>query len=73
MGTAPLHYESGDIHMVIHVTRGMTWEVMGAMVRGLQSWFEEWEWVECDFDMGQIGHDTMFGIGAVVQFDKGVQ
>ena len=39
---------------------------------GLQSWFDEWEWVECDFDMGQIGMDDMFGIGAVVQFDLGL-
>ena len=70
MGGAPLHYDSGNVHLIIHVTVAMSWEILGTMVRGLQSWFEEWEYVECDFDMGQVGIDSLFGTGALTQFDS---
>ena len=46
----------------------MSWEVLGTIVRGLQSWFEKWEFVECDFNMGQVGVDNLFGTGTLVQF-----
>ncbi len=43
------------------------------MVGGLESWFTKWAFVECDFNMGQIGLENMFGTGALVQFDEGVE
>ena len=61
------------MHLIVHSASAITWEVLGTVVRGLQAWFEKWEFVECDFDMGQIGLDALFGTGVLVRVAKGVE
>ncbi|KAL6714059.1 hypothetical protein ACLMJK_008553 [Lecanora helva] len=70
MSNHPLHYDMGHVHLIFHVTVAMSWHDLGTMVRGLQGWMEKWEFVQCDFDMGQLGVDRMFGTGALVAFDE---
>lgn len=75
MGKKALHYENetGNVRMLIHVKdRTMTWEVFGTVILGLKIWFEQWDFVECDFDIGQIGMENLFGTGVFVGLDRGV-
>lgn len=72
MKTKALVYgtESGVVNMVIHVRPTMTWEVFATMIRGLKAFLNEWEYVECDFDIGQIGYDNFYGTGAIVGLNR---
>lgn len=75
MGTKALHYVSGtgNVRMLLHVKGGaMTWEVFGTVIKGLKTWFEQWDYVQCDFNIGQIGVENLFGTGVLVGLNHGV-
>jgi len=74
MTTAVFRYVSrtGNVHMVIHAKEwAMTWEVYATVIKGLKIWFELWDYVECDFNIGQIGVENLFGTGVLVGLSHG--
>lgn len=47
----------------------MDWQIFDFFVKGLKAWFEEWEFVQCDFEFGSKGMHVVFGTGTVVAFE----
>lgn len=74
MGRQPLRYTAGNVHLLVHVNEKMTWEIWGTAIRGLEEWFERWEYVECDVDIGMVGGlEFWYGTGVFVMIDKDVE
>lgn len=74
MGRRPLRYTAGNVHLLVHASDEMTWEVWGTVIGGLEEWFERWEFVECDVDVGKVGGlGYWYGTGVLVMIDKGLE
>ena len=43
----------------------MTWKVWETAVRGIADFVERYEYVDMDFDVGQMGMEQVFGTGVL--------
>lgn len=43
----------------------MTWKVWETALRGIADFVERYEYVDLDFDVGQIGMERFFGTGVL--------
>lgn len=60
-----LRYGSGDVYLVMHHTGRMTWRLWETALRGIMDFLERYEYVDMEFDVGQVGFERIFGTGAL--------
>ena len=60
-----IRYGSGDVFLLLHQRGRMTWKVWETALRGIADFVERYEYVDLDFDVGQIGMERFFGTGVL--------
>ena len=60
-----LRYGSHDVYLLVHHKDRLTWRVWEAALRGIVDFVERYEYVEMEFDIGQIGLEQSFGTGVL--------
>lgn len=60
-----LRYGSHDVYFLVHHKDRLTWRVWEAALRGIVDFVERYEYVEMEFDIGQIGLEQSFGTGVL--------
>ena len=65
-----LRFGSNDVYLVMHHSGRMTWRVFETALRGIVVFLEEYEYVDMEFDIGQIGLEQFFGTGSLGMFKR---
>ena len=65
-----LRFGQNDVYLVLHHSGRMTWRVFETALRGIVVFLEKYEYVEMEFDIGQIGLEQFFGTGALGLFKR---
>ena len=65
-----LRFGSNDVYLVIHHRGRMTWRVLETALRGIVVFLEKYEYVDMEFDIGQIGLEQFFGTGSLGMFKR---
>ena len=60
-----LSFGCNDVYLVMHHRGRMTWRVFETALRGIVDFLEKYEYVDMDFDIGQIGLEQFFGTGTL--------
>lgn len=60
-----IRYESRNAFLLLHQSGRMTWKVWETALQGIADFVERYEYVDMDFDVGQMGMEEYFGTGVL--------
>lgn len=61
-----LQTSSNAVYLILHPGSQMTWGIWGTTLRGLADFVEQWEFVDMDFQVRELGIVEVVGSGLLV-------
>lgn len=65
-----LRFGHNGVYLLLHHSGRMTWRVFETALRGIVVFLEKYEYVDMEFDIGQVGMERFFGTGSLGTFKR---
>ncbi|KAF6236279.1 hypothetical protein HO173_005532 [Letharia columbiana] len=68
MDTEEIQASSGHSLLILHPDPRLTWSMWGTTITGISNFLNDFEFVDCDFEVEILGYSANFGSGLLVYF-----
>lgn len=68
MDTEEIQASSGHSLLILHPNPRLTWRMWGTTITGISNFLNDFEFVDCDFEVEILGYSANFGSGLLVYF-----
>ena len=66
IGTEEIQANSDRVHLILHPNPRLTWRIWGTTIIGIRNWVNDYEFLDCDFEIEILGSSDRFGSGLLV-------